>query len=89
MIITKGARSTAPHGEPSTARPATPARGFVLKASGLLACTATAAPDKAAIPVKREGSFFCATSITSSTISARYTVHDTTDPNRVSTVAPA
>ncbi|MEU8779345.1 hypothetical protein [Streptomyces sp. NPDC048606] len=97
------------HGDPSTARLSIPARGFVLKTSGLLACTATAAPtgpagagglweggpkpavalDRAAIPVKLEGSFFCATSITSATISARYAVHDTTDPSRVVTVDPA
>ncbi|MFE2550148.1 hypothetical protein ACFXGI_16565 [Streptomyces sp. NPDC059355] len=97
------------HGEPNTARLPIPARGFVLKTRGLLACTATAAPggpatarghwqagadpvvalDTAAIPVKLEGSFFCATSITSATISARYTVHDTADPNRVITVDPA
>ncbi|MFF3013424.1 hypothetical protein [Streptomyces sp. NPDC057939] len=97
------------HGDPSTARLSIPARGFVLRTSGLLACKATAAPagpasaqgrweggtgpavalDRAPIPVKLEGSFFCATSITGATISARYAVQDTTDPGRVITVDPA
>ncbi|MEU6709283.1 hypothetical protein [Streptomyces wuyuanensis] len=36
------------YGKPSTARLSIPAGGFVLKTSGLLACTATAAPDSAA-----------------------------------------
>ncbi|MFD7031426.1 hypothetical protein ACFWAR_25705 [Streptomyces sp. NPDC059917] len=55
--------------------------------------TGAAAPavvlDKAAIPVKLEGSYFCPTSITSAAISAEYTVRDTTDPARQITVGPA
>lgn len=34
------------HGSPSTARLSTPAGGFVLRTSGLLACTAVAAPTR-------------------------------------------
>ncbi|MFJ3977914.1 hypothetical protein [Streptomyces sp. NPDC090021] len=42
--------------------------------------------DRAPIPVKVTGSFFCGTSVTTATISARYAVHDTTDPARRITV---
>ncbi|MFI5983400.1 hypothetical protein ACIBEA_21290 [Streptomyces sp. NPDC051555] len=99
------------HGAPATARLSIPAGGFVLRTSGLLSCSATAAPggpataragwrpgaaaepavvlDKAAIPVKLEGSFFCPTSITSAAISAEYTIRDTTDPAQHITVGPA
>ncbi|MFZ3475805.1 hypothetical protein ACODT3_40565 [Streptomyces sp. 4.24] len=98
------------HGAPATARLSIPASGFVLRTSGLLSCTATAAPggpataegrwragaaapavvlDRAAIPVKLEGSYFCPTSITSAAISAEYTVRDTTDPAQHITVGPA
>ncbi|MFE5720672.1 hypothetical protein [Streptomyces erythrochromogenes] len=96
------------HGSPSTARLSIPAGGFVLRTSGLLACTAVAAPtapatadgtwderqgsalvlDRAPIPVRITGSFFCATSVTTATITARYAVHDTTDPTRHITVGP-
>ncbi|MFJ9548825.1 hypothetical protein [Streptomyces erythrochromogenes] len=96
------------HGSPSTARLSIPTGGFVLRTSGLLACTAVAAPtapatadgtwderqgsalllDRAPIPVKITGSFFCATSVTTATITARYAVHDTTDPTRRITVGP-
>ncbi|MFG2337562.1 hypothetical protein [Streptomyces yangpuensis] len=94
------------HGSPTTARLSIPTGGFVLRTSGLLACTAVAAPtapatadgtwddrdtpalvlDRAPIPVKVTGSFFCGTSVTTATISARYAVHDTTDPARRITV---
>ncbi|UNM16425.1 hypothetical protein J4032_10020 [Streptomyces formicae] len=97
------------YGKPSTARLSIPAGGFVLKTSGLLSCTVTAAPDAsttaqghweagsgsaltmehAQIPVKIEGSFFCPTSLTTATISARYAVHNTTDPDHGITVDPA
>ncbi|MFD9082088.1 hypothetical protein [Streptomyces erythrochromogenes] len=96
------------HGSPSTARLSIPAGGFVLRTSGLLACTAVAAPtapatadgtwderqgsalvlDRAPITVRITGSFFCATSVTTATITARYAVHDTTDPTRHITVGP-
>ncbi|MFJ9945547.1 hypothetical protein [Streptomyces erythrochromogenes] len=99
------------HGSPSTARLSIPTGGFVLRTSGLLACTAVAAPtapatadgtwderaerqtsalvlDRAPIPVKITGSFFCATSVTAATITARYAVTDTTDPTRRITVGP-
>lgn len=97
------------HGSPTTARLSIPTGGFVLRTSGLLACTALAAPtapatadgiwddraapadpalvlDRATIPVKVTGSFFCGTSVTTATITARYAVHDTTDPARRITV---
>ncbi|MFE2856823.1 hypothetical protein ACFXJO_37605 [Streptomyces lavendulae] len=97
------------YGTPGTARLSIPSGGFVLKTSGLLACTATAAPngpataegrwrqeggpavllERAPIPVKLEGSFFCATSVTSATITAEYTVRNTTDPARPITVGPS
>ncbi|MFF7503959.1 hypothetical protein ACFZBM_31730 [Streptomyces lavendulae] len=97
------------YGTPGTARLSIPSGGFVLRTSGLLACTATAAPngpasaegrwrqeggpavllERAPIPVKLEGSFFCATSVTSATITAEYTVRNTTDPARPITVGPS
>ncbi|MGW8954701.1 hypothetical protein [Streptomyces sp. NPDC055709] len=45
--------------------------------------------ERSQIPVKVEGSFFCPTSLATATISARYAVHDTTDPGDVITVDPA
>ncbi|MFD9102976.1 hypothetical protein ACFVZN_18105 [Streptomyces virginiae] len=99
------------HGSPTTARLSIPTGGFVLRTSGLLACTALAAPsapatadgtwdaderktpalvlDRAPIPVRVTGSFFCGTSVTTANITARYAVHDTTDPTRRITVGGA
>ncbi|WP_051700541.1 hypothetical protein [Streptomyces sp. NRRL F-4474] len=83
------------HGSPSTARLSVPAGGLSGAATAVQATAdgtwgererSALLLDRAQIPVKITGSFFCATSVTTATITARYAVTDTTDPTRRVTV---
>ncbi|MGP3691580.1 hypothetical protein ACTVZO_44285 [Streptomyces sp. IBSNAI002] len=70
---------------------ATAAPGKAAAVSGVWEAGAAPAVrmERSAVPLKIEGSFFCPTSVTSASISARYAVSDATDPAGVITVDPA